>query len=223
MSNIQPRRTNPFFRAIRKVFVSGFVVFTFVAYALHERFGSSAGGAAALPQVAATQLAVPVPAQQAAVPTAPPPSKATAAPVAQAAAPTAPPSPTATLAPTAAPVAQAAAPTTPPTASTAPTAAPAKGQYTDGEYSGPVTDAYYGNVQVKAVIQAGKLADVQFLEYPSDRRTSVRINNVAMPYLINEAIQAQSARVDVISGATLTSEAFAQSLQSALDSAKNNS
>jgi uncharacterized protein with FMN-binding domain len=75
-------------------------------------------------------------------------------------------------------------------------------------------------VQVKAVIQAGKIADVQFLQYPNDRRTSIRINNIAMPYLITEAIQAQSAQVDVISGATLTSQAFAQSLQSALATAK---
>ena len=80
--------------------------------------------------------------------------------------------------------------------------------------------AYFGMVQVKAVIQAGKIADVQFLQYPNDRRTSIRINNIAMPYLITEALQAQSAEVDIISGATLTSEAFAQSLQSALATAK---
>jgi len=79
---------------------------------------------------------------------------------------------------------------------------------------------FYGLVQVKAVIQQGKIADVQFLQYPNDRRTSIRINNIAMPYLVTEAIQAQSAQVDIISGATLTSEAFAESLQSALATAK---
>ncbi|HTP11237.1 MAG TPA: FMN-binding protein [Anaerolineae bacterium] len=42
-----------------------------------------------------------------------------------------------------------------------------------------------------------------------------------MPYLQSEAIQAQSANVDLISGATLTSEAFAESLQAALDNARN--
>ncbi|MBS1965497.1 MAG: FMN-binding protein [Chloroflexi bacterium SZAS-1] len=76
-------------------------------------------------------------------------------------------------------------------------------------------------MQVQAVIQAGKLTDVQILEYPNDRRTSIRINNIALPYLISEAIQAQSANVDAISGATLSSDAFVQSLQSALNSAKN--
>ena len=94
------------------------------------------------------------------------------------------------------------------------------GQYKDGVYTGTEVDAYYGLVQVQATIKQGKLADVQFLEYPNDRRTSIRINTIAMPDLQQEAIQAQSAQVDTISGATLTSEAFVQSLQVALSSAK---
>jgi uncharacterized protein with FMN-binding domain len=102
-----------------------------------------------------------------------------------------------------------------------PSPAAAAGAYRDGEYTGPVVDAYFGNVQVKAVIRGGQIADVTFLDYPHHRRTSVRINDYAMPYLTTEAIQAQSARVDVISGATLTSEAFAESLQSALGQAKS--
>lgn len=96
-----------------------------------------------------------------------------------------------------------------------------QGLYNDGAYTGDVTDAYYGMVQVKAVIQGGKITDVQFLDYPHDRRTSQRINEIAMPYLKTEAIQAQNANVNIISGATLTSEAFMQSLQSALSSAKS--
>ncbi|MEI7769841.1 MAG: FMN-binding protein, partial [Chloroflexales bacterium] len=104
-----------------------------------------------------------------------------------------------------------------------PAAAPvaASGAYKDGEYTGALADAYYGNVQVKAVIRSGQIADVAFLSFPNHRRTSVRINDYAMPYLTSEAIQAQSAEVNIISGATLTSEAFAQSLQSALDAAKS--
>lgn len=93
--------------------------------------------------------------------------------------------------------------------------------YKNGTYTGPQIDAYYGMVQVEAIVQNGKIADVQFLEYPSDRRTSQRINSIAMPYLQQEAVQAQSANVDMISGATLTSQAFIMSLQSALSSAKN--
>lgn len=100
-----------------------------------------------------------------------------------------------------------------------PTAKPL-GPYRDGEYTGNVADAYYGNVQVKAVIQGGHIADVQFLDYPQDRSTSREINSQAMPYLKAEAIQAQSANVDIISGATQTSYAFRESLASALAQAK---
>jgi uncharacterized protein with FMN-binding domain len=78
----------------------------------------------------------------------------------------------------------------------------------------------YGTVQVKAVIQNGRLTDVQFLSQPGDRRQSQYINAQATPILRQEAIQAQSANVQAISGATLTSQAFVQSLQSALSQAK---
>jgi uncharacterized protein with FMN-binding domain len=90
----------------------------------------------------------------------------------------------------------------------------------DGLYTGNVADAFYGNIQVKAVISAGKLTDVQFLQYPNDRRTSIEINTQAMPYLKAEAIQAQNSQVDIVSGATDSSLAFIQSLGSALNQAK---
>ena len=92
--------------------------------------------------------------------------------------------------------------------------------YKDGSYIGSAADAVYGNIQVQAVIQNGKLADVTFLQYPNDRTRSVAINTVAMPNLKQEAIQAQSAQVDVVSGATDSSNAFVQSLASALNQAK---
>ena len=92
--------------------------------------------------------------------------------------------------------------------------------YKDGKYTGSVADAYYGYIQVLAVISGGKLTDVQFLQHPSDRSTSVYINSQAMPYLKQEALQAQSANVNIISGATDSSQAFIQSLSSALNSAK---
>lgn len=91
--------------------------------------------------------------------------------------------------------------------------------YKDGSYTGPVTDALYGNLQVEAVITGGKLTDVIFLDYPQDRPTSREINNQAMPYLKSEAIAAQIAQVDVVSGATQTSRAFIESLASALNAA----
>ena len=110
---------------------------------------------------------------------------------------------------------------TPPKA-VAPKPAPIQtGQYKDGTYTGSVADAYYGYIQVEAVIQGGKLSDVIFLQYPSDRRTSVQINSQAMPYLKSEAIQAQSANVNIVSGASDSSRAFIESLGSALAVAKN--
>lgn len=95
--------------------------------------------------------------------------------------------------------------------------------YQDGEYTGDSVRAdHWGNVQVTAIIQDGKLTDFKINDYPHSRSTSVRINRVAIPYLMQEAVEAQSASIDIISGATPTSEAFIQSLQSALDQASLN-
>ena len=105
-----------------------------------------------------------------------------------------------------------------PPPSTAPTVA--RGHYKDGTYTGSAADAFYGNIQVQAVIRGGKIADVIFLQYPNDRGTSIEINTQAMPYLKQEAIAAQSAQVDIVSGATDSSNAFIQSLGSALSQAK---
>ena len=121
--------------------------------------------------------------------------------------------PITTLGPTSIPTS---VPTSPPT--TVPTAVP-QGKYKNGTYTGSVADAFYGNVQVQAVISGGKITDVVFLQYPNDRRTSIEINSQAMPMLKQEAIQTQSAQVDGVSGATATSGAFIQSLSSALQQA----
>lgn len=93
------------------------------------------------------------------------------------------------------------------------------GSYKNGSYTGAAADAQWGNIQVKITIQNGRLTNVQFLQYPNHRDRSVEINNYAMPQLTSEAIQAQKARVDLISGATDTSEAFVQSLGDALSQA----
>ncbi len=93
--------------------------------------------------------------------------------------------------------------------------------YKDGSYTGDSVDAYYGNVQVEAVIKNGLITDIQFLDYPKDRSTSLRISNMAMPVLQTETIRAQSANVNIVSGATQTSEGFIRSLSSALALAKN--
>jgi len=92
--------------------------------------------------------------------------------------------------------------------------------YKDGNYTGSTADAYYGYIQVRAIISGGKITDVQFLQHPNDRGTSVEINNYAMPILKQQAIQVQSAQVDGVSGASDTSQAFIQSLGDALQQAK---
>jgi uncharacterized protein with FMN-binding domain len=75
----------------------------------------------------------------------------------------------------------------------------------------------YGDVQVEVTSSAGRITDVAALKLPSDRRRSAEISSYVAPILHNEAMQTQSARIDVVSGATYTSEAYAQSLQAALD------
>ncbi len=96
----------------------------------------------------------------------------------------------------------------------------ATGQYVDGTYTGSAADAYYGTVQVQVTVSGGKMTDVTFLQHPGGRSTSVYINSQAMPILSSEAIAAQSAQVDGVSGASDTSAAFQQSLASALSQAK---
>lgn len=93
--------------------------------------------------------------------------------------------------------------------------------YADGVYTGPAADAYYGIVRIQALVQDGRLAALKVLQYPSDRRTSIRINRQALPMLRDEAISAHDANVDIISGATLTSRAFIRSLGGALKKASS--
>jgi uncharacterized protein with FMN-binding domain len=94
------------------------------------------------------------------------------------------------------------------------------GLYKNGTYVGAVADAQWGYIQVQVVIQNGRMADVQFLQYPDDRNRSIEINRTADPQLVREAIQAQNAQVDIVTGATDSSEAFMQSLADALSQAQ---
>lgn len=84
--------------------------------------------------------------------------------------------------------------------------------------AGSAVDTRWGPVQVAAVTDAaGRLVGVQVLAYPDSNRRDLEINSRALPLLEQEALAAQSAQVDVVSGATYTSEGYALSLQSALD------
>ncbi len=94
------------------------------------------------------------------------------------------------------------------------------GPLKSGTYTGAAIDTRYGTVQVGATVQAGKITSVIFDALPKDRQRSQRISSEATPLLRSEALAAQSASINLLSGATYTSEGFAQSLQSALASAR---
>jgi uncharacterized protein with FMN-binding domain len=81
---------------------------------------------------------------------------------------------------------------------------------------GSVVDTEFGPYQVRAVFQGTRLTDVQMVVTPTDRH-SRRIAQEAEPTLREEALQAQNAKIDTVSGATATSEGYAQSLQAAID------
>ncbi len=84
------------------------------------------------------------------------------------------------------------------------------------QVDGDVIGTQFGDVQVRLIESAGKITDVQSLKLPFDRRRSNEISQYAGPILRSEVLQAQSAQIDTVSGATYTSDAYDQSLQSAI-------
>jgi uncharacterized protein with FMN-binding domain len=85
--------------------------------------------------------------------------------------------------------------------------------------NGTVAQTRWGPVQVQVHIGGGRITDVTALQVPSGNRRDAEINAYAVPQLRTEALAAQSAQIDVVSGATVTSEGYMESLQAALDSA----
>jgi uncharacterized protein with FMN-binding domain len=85
---------------------------------------------------------------------------------------------------------------------------------------GAVFHNRWGDVQVEATFSPdGALIDVAALRTPNNRSYSVQLNNYAVPRLTAEALSAQTARVDTVTGATYTSNDYRKSLQSAIDAA----
>jgi uncharacterized protein with FMN-binding domain len=110
-------------------------------------------------------------------------------------------------------------PTTAPGAAATATPPPAGGALADGTIDGPVVTTRFGPVQVEITIAGGKVTSVSALELPSDHPRSAAISEYAEPILRTEVLQAQSAQIDLVSGATYTSIAYERSLQAALDQA----
>lgn len=114
---------------------------------------------------------------------------------------------------------------TTPTASASASASPsgaapaATSGLTDGTFTGSPTSTRYGPVQVQITVTGGKIVDVQAVEYPTDNSRDRQINERAIPQLVSETLNAQSADIHFVSGATYTSQGYLDSLQSAIDQA----
>ncbi|MEW1954232.1 FMN-binding protein [Terrabacter sp. NPDC080008] len=86
-------------------------------------------------------------------------------------------------------------------------------------YAGDAIMTRYGNVQVQITVKSGKITAVDVLQVPMEDRHDEMINSMAVPVYNQEAVSAQSAQIDVVSGATYTWQGYTQSLQSAIDAA----
>lgn len=130
------------------------------------------------------------------------------------------PTPTPTPTPSTAPSTSSATPTpsetsASPEASQTPTAQAAAA----GTFTGQAINTRYGPVQVQITVESGKITKSVVTQVPWTDRKDQEINSQAVPILNSEAVAAQSANIDMVSGATYTSEAYLQSLQSAIDQA----
>jgi uncharacterized protein with FMN-binding domain len=88
-----------------------------------------------------------------------------------------------------------------------------------GTFTGDEASTRWGTVQVEIMVKNGEITQSQAVEYPQGNGRDIEINNYALPELAQEVVQQQSANIDAISGATVTSDGYIQSLQSAIDQA----
>jgi len=93
-------------------------------------------------------------------------------------------------------------------------------KYQNGSYTGKATATQWGDVQVQAVIKNGKITTVNVLEYPNENGHDKEINAQALPTYKAEALKKQSAKIQLVSGASETYKGFTGSLQNALDQAE---
>ncbi|MFE9173735.1 FMN-binding protein [Streptomyces kebangsaanensis] len=119
-------------------------------------------------------------------------------------------------------------PHTPPRIAAAPAPAPSGSASAPGgstgstgtrTVTGETVRTRWGPVQVRVTLRNGRITDVTALSYPTDNPRDREISGYALPRLRREALAAQSADIDAVSGATYTSDGYRRSLQSALDSA----
>jgi uncharacterized protein with FMN-binding domain len=102
------------------------------------------------------------------------------------------------------------------TGTTVPTAASSS---SDHSYTGQDVFYRYGDIEVAVALSGSRIVTVTVPQDDASSPYSQTVNSAAVPVLVKEAVDAQGVNFDVVSGATFTSDAFAQSLQSALDKA----
>lgn len=97
---------------------------------------------------------------------------------------------------------------------------PGAGASSEGRVvTGEAVATRWGPVQVAITVEDGAITDVAVPQYPANNPRDVEINSSALPVLVQETLEAQGAGIDMVSGATITSEGYVTSLQSALDQA----
>jgi uncharacterized protein with FMN-binding domain len=106
-----------------------------------------------------------------------------------------------------------------PSASSSTSSGTSSGSTGTKTYTGTTASTRWGDVQVVITVTDGKITDVQVPVYPNDNPRDQEINAYALPTLRQETLTAQSADINAVSGATVTSNGYLQSLQAALDAA----
>ena len=86
-------------------------------------------------------------------------------------------------------------------------------------YTGDQVMTRWGPMQVEITVSGGRITAAQAVQYPNGNGRDAEINSYALPVLNQEVVDRQSAQIDTVSGATVTSDGYLQSLQSALDQA----
>jgi uncharacterized protein with FMN-binding domain len=86
--------------------------------------------------------------------------------------------------------------------------------------TGQTVDTRWGPVQVAITVQNKKITAVAVPVYPDGNNRDAEINSYALPQLVQETLSAQSAHINVVSGASVTSDGYISSLQSAIDAAQ---
>jgi outer membrane biosynthesis protein TonB len=111
------------------------------------------------------------------------------------------------------------APPPKPSPTPSPSPSPKNTAATTRTINGAAADTRYGPVQVQIKVSGNRIVSSDAIVYPTNERRDREINDYAVPQLNDETVQAQSANIDTVSGATYTSDGYRQSLQSAIDAA----